>query len=516
MSNFSLLRSSGVVGLMTLFSRMLGFVRDVMFAAAFGAGGGMDAFLIALQIPNFGRRVFAEGAFSQAFVPVFSEVRKTGTEVEARDFMGVVSGTLGGILAMVTVVGCVGAPLLIWVFAPGFGDEPAKHALAAELLRWTFPYLLFISLTSLAGGALNTYGQFAVPAVTPVILNLCLIASAFIDPDSVYVLAYAVFTAGVLQLAFQLPWLARLRLLPRPRWGWRDERVRRVVRLMAPVVFGSSVAQISLWLNSVLATTLVTGSVSWLYYADRLMEFPLGIFTLAVSTVVLPALSARHAIQSPDSFSDMLDWGLRTMLVIGVPAALGLFLLSGPLISTLFQYRAFSPRDLEMTQWALRAYAFGFLAFSLVKVLVPGFYARQETRAPTRYAMISLACGMAMSLGLVTLCLHTGFDAPHAALALATSLGAALNAGLLFARLRRDGILKPRPGWTGFLLRLLIGSLAMSLVLLWMDGPLETWTAAAAQERVLRLAGIVAAAAVTYFVSLWLLGMRMHQFRAQH
>ncbi|MDP3856679.1 MAG: murein biosynthesis integral membrane protein MurJ, partial [Stagnimonas sp.] len=272
----SLGRSTSIVGGMTLLSRVLGFVREIMLAAAFGAGAAMDAFLVALQIPNFGRRMFAEGAFSQAFVPVFTETKTLADHAAARDMVAVVSGTLGGVLSLVTLVGCLASPLLVWLFASGFADDPGKQVLAGELLRWTFPYLMFISLTSMAGGVLNTYGRFAVPAFTPVILNLCLIGSAFVDGGSVQVLAYAVFLAGVLQLAFQLPSLWQLRLLPRPRWAWSDGRVRRIVRLMGPVLVGSSIAQISLLINSNLSTHFGDGSVSWLYYANRLMEFPLG------------------------------------------------------------------------------------------------------------------------------------------------------------------------------------------------------------------------------------------------
>ncbi|MGB0955077.1 MAG: murein biosynthesis integral membrane protein MurJ [Panacagrimonas sp.] len=503
-----------MVSLMTFLSRILGFVRDVLFAGVFGAGSGMDAFLVALKIPNFGRRMFAEGAFSQAFVPVFSEARKKAPQEEVRDLLDVVSGTLGGVLGLITLIGTLGAPLLIWVFAPGFGADPEKHALGAELLRWTFPYLFFISLTSLAGGVLNTHGRFAVPAMTPIILNLCLIGAVLLDGHSVNALAYAVFAAGVLQLLFQLPWLARIHMLPRPRWAWRDSRVRKIINLMVPIMIGSSVAQISLLLDTVLASFLVDGSVSWLYFADRLMEFPLGIFTLAVATVILPSLSMRHASDSPQDFSNTLDWGLRTMLVIGVPAALGLFLLSGPLISTLFQYREFDAHDLQMTQWALRAYAFGFLGFSLVKVLVPGFYARQETRIPVRYAIIALCCGMAMSLSFLGLALWLDFAAPHAAMALATSLSAAINAGLLLRRLLRDRVLLPRAGWGVFALRVLLANAAMALVLWWVNQPLDWWIAAAMEQRASQLLGVVAAAAASYFLVLWVSGVRLHQFRS--
>ncbi|HEX4871764.1 MAG TPA: murein biosynthesis integral membrane protein MurJ [Nevskiaceae bacterium] len=508
----ALLQSTGIVSLMTLLSRVLGFVRDVLFATAFGAGAGMDAFLVALKIPNFGRRLFAEGAFSQAFVPVFTEVRTQQGRLAARELLAVVSGTLAGVLAVLTLIGCLAAPALLWLFAPGFADEPDKQQLGAELLRWTFPYLMFISLVSLAGGVLNSYGRFAVPAATPVILNLCLISTAFIDAGSVRLLAYAVFLAGVLQLLAQLPALAQLGLLVRPRWAWRDSRVRRIVQLMVPILFGSSVAQISLLLDTVLASFLVTGSVSWLYYADRLMEFPLGIFTLAVATVILPVLSAQHADADPAAFRRTLDWGLRLLLLIGLPAALALLLLAKPLVITLFQYRAFGVNDVEMTAWALMAYAFGFLGFSLVKVLVPGYYARQETRRPVRFGILSLLVGMGLSLVLVGLCLWQRFPAPHAALALATSCSALLNAGLLYRGLRREGIYQPQPGWRRYVLQLMGANLVMVGVLLIMAGPAEQWLAASATERAADMGRLVLLAIGSYGLALLALGLRPREF----
>ncbi|MGQ0699524.1 MAG: murein biosynthesis integral membrane protein MurJ [Panacagrimonas sp.] len=513
MSSSRLLKSTGIVGLMTLLSRVLGFVRDILFAAAFGAGPAMDVFLLALKIPNFGRRVFAEGALSQSFVPVFTEVKAGGTHEDVRELFDVVAGTLGTVLALVTVVGCLGAPLLVWTFAPGIAADPARHELATELLRWTFPYLMLISLTALAGGVLNTYGRFAVPAVTPVILNLCLIGSVFVDADSVRVLAIAVLVAGVFQLVFQLPWLARIGLWPRPRWGGKDERVRRIVRLMAPIVFGSSVAQISLLLDTVIASLLFAGSLSWLYYADRLMEFPLGIFSIAVATVILPSLAAQHVAQSAERFSATLDWALRVLLLLGLPATAALILLAGPLVSTLFQHGQFGVRDLDMTRWALMAYAFAFLGISLVKVLIPAFYARQQTSVPVRYGVISLASGMAISLTLVGVCLWFDLPAPHVALAGATSASSLLNAGLLYRRLRRDGVYRPGSNWGRYLVQLGIAVTVMSVLIWFLAGSLESWSDAILRERVLRLLGLVAAAVASYFAVLWLLGLRISNFR---
>lgn len=509
----SLFRASGVVALMTLVSRVLGFVREIMLAAAFGAGAGMDAFLVALMIPNFGRRMFAEGAFSQAFVPVFTATKTTRPHAEARDLVAVTLGTLGGVLSLVTVLGCLGAPLLVWAFASGFHADPAKAELSAGLLRWTFPYLMFISLTSMAGGVLNAYGRFAVPAFTPVILNVCLIASAFVDSGSVQALAWAVFAAGILQFAFQLPSLWSLRLLPMPRWGGRDPRVRHIVGLMLPVMLGSSIAQISLLLNSNLSTHLGDGPVSWLYYANRLMEFPLGIFSIAIGTAILPTLSAQHATRSGSDFSATLDWALRLMLVIGLPAAVGMVIFAGPLVATVYGHGRFGAGDVAMTTYALWAYGAGFIGFSLIKVLTPGFYARQETRLPVRYAIIGLCVGMAASLLLFALAKHFRVGAAHVGLAASTSITAWVNALLLLRRLRRDGIYAPAAGWGGFALRLLLANLALGLVVVFGAGPLAGWLAASAEVRALRTLLIVAAGVVVYFGVLALCGLRPRHFR---
>ncbi len=509
----SLNRSTGIVGGMTLLSRLLGFVREIMLATAFGAGASMDAFLVALQIPNFGRRMFAEGAFSQSFVPVLTEVKTTQNHAEARQLVAVVMGTLGGVLSLITVLGCLAAPLLVWAFASGFASDVAKAQLAGELLRWTFPYLMFISLTSMAGGILNTYGRFALPAFTPVILNLCLIASAFIGNGGVQMLAYAVFVAGVLQFLVQLPALAKLRLLPRPRWGWGDGRVRRIVKLMVPVLIGSSIAQISLLLNSNLATQFGDGSVSWIYYASRLMEFPLGIFSIAVGTAILPALSAQHATADTTRFSATLDWALRAILIIGLPAAFGMVLAAGPLVAAVYGHGRFGTEDVRMTSWALWAYGAGFMGFSLVKVLLPGFYARQETRLPVRYAVIGLVVGMSFSLALFVLHRAVGFVGAHVGLAISTSLTAWVNAALLFRRLRKDGTYTPAAGWGRFAVKITFATVAMALVIVWLHAPIADWLALGSWARGARLLVLIVAAIATYFGVLAALGIRPRDLR---
>ncbi|GAC1620924.1 MAG: murein biosynthesis integral membrane protein MurJ [Nevskia sp.] len=509
----ALLKSTSVVSLLTMLSRILGLVRDVTLAAAFGAGPKLDIFFIAQMIPNLGRRMFAEGAFSQAFVPVFTETRTRQTHEQARDLVAVVMGTLGGVLSLITLLGCLAAPLMIWAFAPGFHDDPAQQALGADLLRWTFPYLMFISLTSMVGSILNSYGRFAVPAATPVILNLCIIASAYIGSGSVRVLGYAVFAAGILQFVVQLPFLAQLKLLPRPRWGWGDPRVGRIIRLMVPVMIGSSIAQVSLLLNTSFATLISPGAVSWLNYGSRLMELPIGIFSIAVGTAILPSLSAQHVQKSPQQFSDTLDWGLRTMLLLGLPSALGLILLGGPLVATLFGHGRFALQDVRMTAFVVFAYGFGFMGFSLVKILVPGFYARQETRLPVRYATIGLAFGIATSLLTFAVSRVHRFEGIHVGLAISTSVTAWVNSLLLYRRLRRDGVFRPAPGWGRFALRLLAANAVMAAVVVWLAGDLAGWMAMASLLRALRMAALIVAAMLSYGAMLWLVGLRPHHFR---
>jgi putative peptidoglycan lipid II flippase len=493
-------------------SRVLGFVRDMVFANLFGAGAATDAFFVAFKIPNFLRRLFAEGAFSQAFVPVLSEYKARRSEAEVRVLVADVSGTLGAILLLLTLLAIIGATPLVTVFAPGFRGDEAKFALTAEMLRITFPYLMLISLTALAGGILNTYGRFAVPAVTPVWLNISLIGAAFylaplLEPGVVG-LAWGVFIAGVVQLLFQFPALARLGLLPMPRWGWHDEGVRRIIKLMLPAIFGSSVAQINLLLDTIIASFLVSGSVSWLYYSDRLVEFPLGVFGIALATVILPSLSQRHAEADPEAYSRTLDWGLRWVFLIGTPAAVGLILLAAPMLATLFQYGAFAAEDVQMAALSLMAYGVGLLGFMLVKILAPGFYARQDTRTPVRIGIYAMVANMGLNLLFVVPMAMAGMQGPHAGLALATALAAFINAGLLFRRLKQSGVFVAQPGWGRFALRLLFANGAMGVALWWGCAPLTEWLAWGASLRAMNLAGLVALGIGVYFLALWLVGVR--------
>ncbi len=514
MSN-RLIKSTAVVSAMTMISRVLGFVRDMVIARLFGAGMGTDAFFVAFKIPNFLRRLFAEGAFSQAFVPVLSEYRSSREPEEVRQLVQKVAGTLGGILFLVTLSGVVAAPLLIMVFAPGFIDEQDKFRLAADMLRVTFPYLLFISLTALAGGVLNSYGRFGIPAFTPVLLNISMISTAvWLAPhmeQPVTALAWGVFIAGVAQLAFQLPFVARLGLLGWPRWSWRDSGVKRIIDLMLPAIFGSSVAQINLLFDTLLASLLVTGSVSWLYYSDRLVEFPLGVFGIALATVILPSLSRQHATQSPERFSQTLDWALRWVLVVGTPCSVGLFLLAGPMLTTLFQYGAFAANDVHMASLSLMAYAVGLLGFILVKVLAPGYYARQDTRTPVRIGVIAMLANMGLNVLFVVPLVWMEVPGPHTGLALATACSAFLNAGLLLRGLRAEGVFRAQPGWSRLLLQVFLANLVMALVVVFSAGEAISWLEWGWLERLMRLALCVGAGAVVYGAVLWLLGIRLAQ-----
>ncbi len=499
-----LLKSTATVGAMTLISRILGLARDIVIAR-FGAGAATDAFFVAFKIPNFLRRLFGEGAFSQAFVPVLAEYKAHHDHAEVRRLTDHVSAALGGILFLVTLIGVIAAPLLVYLFAPGFHTDPGKFQLTEYMLRITFPYILFISLTALAGGILNTYGRFSVPAITPVLLNLSLIGAAlWLAPHLAHpitALAWAVLAAGILQLAFQLPFLARLRLLPRPRFDWHDPGVRRILRLMGPALFGVSVTQINLLVDTLIASFLASGSITWLYYSDRLMEFPVGVFGVALGTVILPHLSQRHAQADPESFRRSLDWGLRWVVLIAAPATVGLILLAGPLLTTMFQYHAFSPRDVVMASRSLITFSMGITGFIMIKVLAPGFYARQDTATPVRIAAMAMAANIVFNLLLV-------MPLKHAGVALATSLAAYVNSGLLLRALLRSGVYRAERGWGRFALQVGGACLAMGLVLGYGRGDLATWLAWGAAQRAAHLALWVTAAGITYVVALAVLGMR--------
>ena len=511
----SLLRSSAVFGALTMISRVLGMIRDVVIANVFGSSAATDAFFVAFKIPNFMRRLFAEGAFSQAFVPVLSEYRKTRDPAAVRELVARASGTLALILLALSALAILGADYLVMLFAPGFTQDPESFALARDMLRITFPYLFFISLVACAQGVLNTFGVFGPPAIAPVLLNLSMIGSSWwwapLLPQPIMALAFAVFIAGVLQLALMLPWLHRVGMLALPRWGWRDSGVRRIMVLMLPAIFGSSVAQINLLVDTILASFLITGSISWLYYSDRLVEFPLGVLGVALGTVILPRLSMQHAGGSPAAFSRTLDWAIRWGVLIGVPAAAGLAVMAGPILITLFQYGAFTESDAHAASLSLMAYSVGLLGFIMVKVLAPGFFSRQDMRTPVMYAAISMLCNMVLSVTAVVLLLHT--EVGHVALALATGTAAVINASLLYRGLRRRGIYQPQPGWGRFGFQVIAATGLMALVLGLFVAGTDWWLGADLFTRLPSLFGWLLLAVVLYAGTLLLLGLRPRHLR---
>ena len=506
----NLLKALATVSSMTLLSRILGFARDAIIARAFGAGAATDAFFVAFKLPNLLRRLFAEGAFSQAFVPILAEYKNARGEEATRILVSRVATILFVAVTCVAVLGIIAAPLIVLVSAPGFTASPEKFALTVELTRIVFPYILFMSLVAFAGGILNTFSRFMVPAFTPVLLNVAMILAAavaapYFDPP-VLALAWGAFIGGVMQLALQIPALKRLGFLPRWDWAPKDEGVRRILYLMGPAAFGVSIAQISLLINTIFASFLATGSVSWLYYADRLMEFPTGMLGVALGTILLPSLAKHYADNDPSEYSRLLDWGLRMTLMLAAPAAVGLGILAVPLIATLFLYGEFTPHDLAMTRLALVAYSIGLVGLILVKVLAPGFYARQNIKTPVKIALVTLLATQAMNLAFIG-------PLQHAGLALSIGLGACLNAGILFYKLRKLGIFQPQAGWTAFLLKL-AAALAVMGLLLWLGiGDEKSWIEYAFAQRMLHLAALVAGGAGAYFATLWLLGFRLHQFK---
>ena len=513
-------RSTSIVGAYTLLSRITGLLRDMVYSRMFGAGPLMDAFLVAFKIPNFMRRLFAEGAFSQAFVPVVSEYKVQRERDEVRELIDGAAGTLGWFLLGVTIIGVIGAPLLVLLFAPGFRVDASRFSLTVEMLRWTFPYLLFISLAALAGGVLNSYGKFGVSTFTSTLMNIVMIVfAAWIAPHFArpgVVLAIGVFVAGLAQLAFQVPFLVRLGLLRRPRWRWDHDGVRRIGRLMLPAIFGSSVSQVALLLDTLIASFLVTGSIAWLYYADRLMEFPLGVFSIALATVILPGLAAHHAAKSREQFTATLDWALRLTVVIVLPATLALVVLSEPLTIAIFHYGQFDARDVHMSALALTAYASALLGFSLVKVLAPGFFARQDTRTPVRIGLQSLGVNMGLNIAIVLpLALSHNQPGLHALLALNNGIGAWYNSTMLYRGLRRQGFLTHAPGWKALWLQSIVGNLAMVAFLWWFAGDAQEWLGMRALERAGRMSILVAGGAAVYFGTMVALGLRVRDLKVQ-
>lgn len=507
----SLVHSTTTVSAMTMISRITGFFRDMVVAHMFGAVAAIDAFYVAFKIPNFLRRLFAEGSFSQAFVPVLAEYNQQRSHGEVQQFVNRMAGTLSVILFGVTLLAILVAPLLTLVFAPGFAQDPSRYDLATTMLRITFPYLLLISLTAFAGAILNSYGRFMVPAFTSVLLNVgMIIAAVFFAPfftQPVLALAWGVFLGGIIQLLFQLPFLARIHLLPKLTLGFNDPGVRRVIKLMVPALFGVSVAQINVLVDTIFASFLKVGSVTWLYYSDRLMGFPIGVFGVALATVVLPNLARKHANNSQAAFAVTLDWSIRCILLVGLPAAVGLGVLAEPLFASLFQYGKFTPHDVVMAGYSLSAYALGVPFFMLIKTLASGFYAKQNIKTPVRIAVLAMIANTVLCSALIMPLAHVG-------LALATSLSAMLNTGMLVYMLWKLTIWQFQPGWWKFSLRLLFASTVMGLLLWFGKGQIADWFAWHSVKRGVHLLTLVTVAGLAYFGCLWLTGMRVRDFRA--
>ncbi|MDR2872582.1 MAG: murein biosynthesis integral membrane protein MurJ [Xanthomonadaceae bacterium] len=518
---------------MTMVSRVLGLVRDQAINYSFGANAMTDAFWVAFRIPNFLRRLFAEGSFSTAFVPVLTEVKETRSWADLKELVARVSGTLGGVLLVVTALGVIFAPQVASVFSPGAMRDPVKFGVTIDLLRLTFPFLLFVSLTALSGGVLNSFHRFALPALTPVILNLCMIAGALWLAPRLHVpimaMGWAVLVAGVLQLLFQLPALRGLNLLMLPRWGWQHPGVRKVMKLMVPTLFGSSVAQINLLFDTVIASFLIAGSQTWLSQADRFLELPLGVFGVALGTVILPALSRHHVKTDHAGFSKALDWGLRTTMLITIPATLGLMLLAEPLVATLFQHGRFTVFDTRMASLAVFGLSFGLPAFALVKVLLPAFYSRQDTRTPVRAGVASLVANMVLNVVFLAVLymawvpeeihrqgvFYALAHVPrlHLALGLASALAGYLNLWLLWRWLHRAGVYERQPGWARYLGRVTGACAAMTAALLAGLHWSPDFTQVGVVSRVGHLVALVVGSILVYAVALWGLGMRLRDLR---
>jgi len=488
-------------------------VRDIVMANFLGASWVSDVFLVAQKIPNFLRRLFAEGAFSQAFVPVLAEYQTNEDVASVKRLISQTSGTLALILVAVTLLGVVGSPVLATLFGPGFLNKPAEQfELLTLLLKITFPYILFVSLTAFCGSVLNSVGRFAAPAFTPVLLNLSIISAAILTSagaatDIAFALAWGVFAAGVIQLLFLLPFLWREGLLVPPSWGWRSPGVQKILNLMGPALFGVSVAQINLLLDTVLASLLpAEGSITWLYYSDRLMEFPLGMFGIAIATVILPSLSRQHAADSHEAFNATMNWALRLVFLIGTPALLGIFILAEPLLLTVFQHGEFMTSDAHSAMLSLRAYISGLLGFMLIKVLATGFYSRQDTKTPVKIAVIALMTNMIFNLLLF-------YPLAHVGLALATAISGAANAGLLFWHLRKHGYFRSDGQWLSWFCKLLVANVGLIAYLLSLTDSIEVWQSMSVWERIKEMAWLVPGAVVVYAVIIFATGIRLSDLR---
>lgn len=512
-----LLKSGMIVSAMTLISRILGLVRDVVIANLLGAGASADLFFFANKIPNFLRRLFAEGAFAQAFVPVLTEYDKTKPRAEVTQLIAAVSGTLGTIVTVITILGVLGSSVITAMFGFGWflewyqgGAEAYKFELAADMLKITFPYLWFITFTALSGAILNTLGKFAVAAFTPVFLNIAIISCAlFVSPHLAqpeFGLAIGVFLGGAIQFLFQLPFMKKEGMLVKPKWDWHHPGVVKIRTLMIPALFGVSVSQINLLLDTFIASFLQTGSISWLYYSDRLLEFPLGLFGIAIATVILPSLSSSHVGKSEAQFAKTIDWGIRMVTLLGFPAMLGLIVLAEPMLRVLFMRGEFDMQDVSMASMSLFAYGSGLLSFMLVKVLAPGYYSRQDTKTPVKFGIIAMVSNMGLNIIFAIPFGYVG-------LAIATSLSATLNAFLLWFGLYRGGVYQQQEETVSVLLRIVIAGLLMAALVLYINPELAQWTQFTLFESAYRLFALIALAVISYLLAAGFMGLRIRHFK---
>ncbi|WP_171061196.1 murein biosynthesis integral membrane protein MurJ [Acinetobacter haemolyticus] len=510
MSVMALWRSTVIVSAMTMLSRVLGLVRDIVLLNVFGAGKDFDTFVVAFRIPNFFRRLFAEGAFSQAFIPVLTEYKTSRTHAEVQILISRVFGCLLTAMSLLTLIAMIAAPVIIYIYAPGFHQDPEKFALAVDLFRLTIPYLMFMSLTAFASSILNSYGSFASPAFAPVLLNIAMIAGAWwLTPfmaEPIMALGWAVVVAGVLQLAIQIPELWKKKLLIPPKVDFKHEGVDRILKLMLPALFGVSVTQINLLLNTIWASFMQDGSVSWLYSAERMTELPLGLIGVAIGTVILPSLSARHAEQDQTKFRGMLDWAAKIIMLVGIPASIALFMLSTPIIQALFQRGEFTLQDTQMTALALQCMSAGVISFMLIKVFAPGFYAQQDTKTPVRVGLIAVAANAILNVLFIGLFKLNGWEAEHMALAMASSGSALVNAGLLYYYLHKRNIYRFGAHWKKLAFQFSVANIVMIAALwyglTWYQGDISQWL------RVAEVMGLCVLGVVAYIVGLVVTGFR--------
>ncbi|MBT0113764.1 murein biosynthesis integral membrane protein MurJ [Vibrio alginolyticus] len=513
-----LLKSGMIVSAMTFISRVLGLVRDVVVANLMGAGASADVFFFANKIPNFLRRLFAEGAFSQAFVPVLTESHAQGDMDKTRELIARAAGTLGMIVSIVTILGVLGSGVVTALFGFGWfldwmhgGPAAEKFELASVMLKITFPYLWFITFVALSGAILNTLGKFAVSSFTPVFLNVMIILAAwFISPQMSQPeigLAIGVFLGGLVQFLFQIPFLIKAGVMVKPKWGWREPGVVKIRTLMIPALFGVSVSQINLLFDTFIASFLQTGSISWLYYSDRLLEFPLGLFGIAIATVILPALSRKHVDAQNEGFAQTMDWGVRMVILLGLPAMLGLMVLAKPMLMVLFMRGEFSPQDVHQASLSLFAYASGLLNFMLIKVLAPGYYSRQDTKTPVKYGIIAMVTNMVFNAIFAYFYGYVG-------LAIATALSAFVNMALLYRGLHIAEVYQITKRTVFFIIRLAIAGAAMVAAILWQLEDMSVWLGWSFAHRSAVLGMLIGLGAVVYLMVLFLTGARLKDLKA--